>query len=264
MAPPRHHPPSASGYGGSLSASVYIGRCANCGTTETPGWRQGETADQRLCNACGLFWAKYRKQRPGHLWKKEVDKQAAMTAAATASSRPVSRAPTAERSTTTTTTTTTGTATGTVAAATVATATRASPHTQEPVQGVRPRQENAPDPTRGVSGTRVAAAGVRRTGAARLSSWPPAVVAGCPRRPFSVAPTGCRRRALVPPPVPARCKRVAATVALLAADAVPSELGEWSAADDLHILRPGVSSSYRGRAAGTPAAAAHRRLAAPP
>ena len=143
-APPRHHLPSASGYGGSLSASVYIGRCANCGTTETPGWRQGETADQRLCNACGLFWAKYRKQRPGHLWKKEVDKRAAMTAAAAAAaSRPVSRAPTAERSTTTTT----GTATGTAAAATVATATRASPHTEEQVHGVRPRQENAPDPT---------------------------------------------------------------------------------------------------------------------
>ncbi len=43
--------------------------CANCGTTETPGWRQGENKDQRLCNACGLFWVKYKRQRPPNLWR---------------------------------------------------------------------------------------------------------------------------------------------------------------------------------------------------
>jgi hypothetical protein len=43
--------------------------CANCGTTETPGWRQGENKEQRLCNACGLFWVKYKRQRPPNLWR---------------------------------------------------------------------------------------------------------------------------------------------------------------------------------------------------
>ncbi|CAG8769181.1 15291_t:CDS:2, partial [Dentiscutata heterogama] len=26
------------------------GKCANCQTTDTPGWRAGETPDQKLCN----------------------------------------------------------------------------------------------------------------------------------------------------------------------------------------------------------------------
>ncbi|KAF6000499.1 hypothetical protein F1559_000508 [Cyanidiococcus yangmingshanensis] len=43
--------------------------CANCGTADTPGWRQGETKDQRLCNACGLFWVKYKRHRPPNLWR---------------------------------------------------------------------------------------------------------------------------------------------------------------------------------------------------
>eukprot|EP00127_Corallochytrium_limacisporum_P000613 Clim_evm12s22 gene=Clim_evmTU12s22 len=44
-------------------------RCSNCGTTETSLWRRGENSNQRLCNACGLYWQKTRKQRPAMLWK---------------------------------------------------------------------------------------------------------------------------------------------------------------------------------------------------
>lgn len=50
-------------------------QCANCGTSDTPGWRQGETAEQRLCNACGLFWTKYHKQRPPNLWKRGTSRR---------------------------------------------------------------------------------------------------------------------------------------------------------------------------------------------
>ncbi|CAG8542863.1 12089_t:CDS:10, partial [Cetraspora pellucida] len=44
------------------------GKCANCQTTDTPGWRAGETPDQKLCNACGLYYAKNRSHRPSNLW----------------------------------------------------------------------------------------------------------------------------------------------------------------------------------------------------
>ncbi|KAG9303611.1 hypothetical protein G9A89_018507 [Geosiphon pyriformis] len=43
-------------------------RCANCQTTDTPGWRAGETPEQKLCNACGLYFAKNRTHRPSNLW----------------------------------------------------------------------------------------------------------------------------------------------------------------------------------------------------
>ncbi|KAG9289151.1 hypothetical protein G9A89_022460 [Geosiphon pyriformis] len=42
--------------------------CANCGTQDTPGWRVGSTQDEKLCNACGLYYAKHRIQRPSNLW----------------------------------------------------------------------------------------------------------------------------------------------------------------------------------------------------
>ncbi|CAG8655580.1 683_t:CDS:10, partial [Acaulospora morrowiae] len=42
--------------------------CGNCGTSNTPGWRAGETPDQKLCNACGLYYAKYKSHRPSSLW----------------------------------------------------------------------------------------------------------------------------------------------------------------------------------------------------
>ncbi|CAG8525048.1 2484_t:CDS:10 [Diversispora eburnea] len=44
------------------------GKCANCQTTDTPGWRAGETPAQKLCNACGLYYAKNRAHRPSNLW----------------------------------------------------------------------------------------------------------------------------------------------------------------------------------------------------
>ncbi|CAB4384525.1 unnamed protein product [Rhizophagus irregularis] len=44
------------------------GKCANCQTTDTPGWRAGETPDQKLCNACGLYYAKNKSHRPSNLW----------------------------------------------------------------------------------------------------------------------------------------------------------------------------------------------------
>ncbi|CAG8458860.1 16677_t:CDS:10, partial [Cetraspora pellucida] len=42
--------------------------CGNCKTSNTPGWRAGETPDQKLCNACGLYYAKYKSHRPSSLW----------------------------------------------------------------------------------------------------------------------------------------------------------------------------------------------------
>ncbi|CAG8576499.1 16171_t:CDS:10, partial [Acaulospora morrowiae] len=44
------------------------GKCANCQTTDTPGWRAGETPDQKLCNACGLYYSKNKSHRPSNLW----------------------------------------------------------------------------------------------------------------------------------------------------------------------------------------------------
>ncbi|ORX80853.1 hypothetical protein K493DRAFT_308226 [Basidiobolus meristosporus CBS 931.73] len=45
-------------------------KCANCGTSDTPGWRAGETPDTKLCNACGLYFAKNKTHRPSHLWNR--------------------------------------------------------------------------------------------------------------------------------------------------------------------------------------------------
>ncbi|CAG8541653.1 975_t:CDS:10 [Ambispora gerdemannii] len=42
--------------------------CANCKTTNTPGWRVGATQDEKLCNACGLYYSKHKQHRPEHLW----------------------------------------------------------------------------------------------------------------------------------------------------------------------------------------------------
>ncbi|CAG8501408.1 819_t:CDS:10 [Diversispora eburnea] len=48
--------------------------CGNCGTSNTPGWRAGETPDQKLCNACGLYYAKYKSHRPSSLWNSQRGK----------------------------------------------------------------------------------------------------------------------------------------------------------------------------------------------
>ncbi|CAI2177461.1 1967_t:CDS:10 [Funneliformis geosporum] len=50
--------------------------CANCKTSNTPGWRAGESPDQKLCNACGLYFAKYKAHRPEHLWNNLRNKTA--------------------------------------------------------------------------------------------------------------------------------------------------------------------------------------------
>lgn len=51
-----------------VSAQAGLPRCANCLTTDTPGWRAGEKPDVKLCNACGLYWAKNNSHRPPELW----------------------------------------------------------------------------------------------------------------------------------------------------------------------------------------------------
>ncbi|CAH1756149.1 4058_t:CDS:10 [Entrophospora sp. SA101] len=67
--------PLISGFGGSFGKGRAkpcnynpAGRCANCQTTDTPGWRVGEMPEQKLCNACGLYYAKNRSHRPSNLW----------------------------------------------------------------------------------------------------------------------------------------------------------------------------------------------------
>lgn len=45
--------------------------CANCGTTSTPFWRTQKTTGAKLCNACGLYFAKNEVHRPEFLWKSE-------------------------------------------------------------------------------------------------------------------------------------------------------------------------------------------------
>ncbi|CAB5202931.1 unnamed protein product [Rhizophagus irregularis] len=50
--------------------------CANCKTSNTPGWRAGETPDKKLCNACGLYFSKYKSHRPEHLWNNLRNKSA--------------------------------------------------------------------------------------------------------------------------------------------------------------------------------------------
>ncbi|GES81369.1 MRG-domain-containing protein [Rhizophagus clarus] len=50
--------------------------CANCKTSNTPGWRAGETSDKKLCNACGLYFSKYKSHRPEHLWNNLRNKPA--------------------------------------------------------------------------------------------------------------------------------------------------------------------------------------------
>ncbi|GJQ08796.1 hypothetical protein GpartN1_g587.t1 [Galdieria partita] len=42
--------------------------CMNCGTVKSPGWRAGPPGARRLCNACGLFWAKHKQHRPKEKW----------------------------------------------------------------------------------------------------------------------------------------------------------------------------------------------------
>eukprot|EP00871_Galdieria_phlegrea_P006046 jgi/Galph1/929/GphlegSOOS_G5622.1 len=44
--------------------------CMNCGTVRSPGWRAGPPNARRLCNACGLFWAKHKQHRPKEKWIK--------------------------------------------------------------------------------------------------------------------------------------------------------------------------------------------------
>ncbi|RIA98169.1 hypothetical protein C1645_178972 [Glomus cerebriforme] len=50
--------------------------CANCKTSNTPGWRAAGTPDQKLCNACGLYFSKYKSHRPNHLWNNLRNKSA--------------------------------------------------------------------------------------------------------------------------------------------------------------------------------------------
>ncbi|KAI8841715.1 hypothetical protein BC829DRAFT_451949 [Chytridium lagenaria] len=40
-------------------------RCQSCQTTETPEWRRGPHGRRTLCNACGLIYAKLKKDRGG-------------------------------------------------------------------------------------------------------------------------------------------------------------------------------------------------------
>jgi PHP family Zn ribbon phosphoesterase len=40
--------------------------CVNCGTTDTPQWRQGVNGVRNLCNACGV---RFRKGQLDHLYK---------------------------------------------------------------------------------------------------------------------------------------------------------------------------------------------------
>ncbi|CAG8461682.1 7002_t:CDS:10 [Paraglomus brasilianum] len=60
----KSHEKKTSGWGNNPAGLS----CYNCGTSDTPGWRAGETSDQKLCNACGLYYAKYKSHRPQHLW----------------------------------------------------------------------------------------------------------------------------------------------------------------------------------------------------
>ncbi|KFA48711.1 hypothetical protein S40293_09769 [Stachybotrys chartarum IBT 40293] len=47
------------------------GRCRNCKATKTPEWRRGPDGARSLCNACGLQYAKLKRER-----KKQKDDQA--------------------------------------------------------------------------------------------------------------------------------------------------------------------------------------------
>lgn len=39
-------------------------RCSDCGTSDSPEWRKGPKGPKTLCNACGLRWAKKKRQVP--------------------------------------------------------------------------------------------------------------------------------------------------------------------------------------------------------
>lgn len=45
--------------------------CGNCLTKDTPGWRQGPSRGDRLCNACGLYFLKHKQMRPAEVWSKK-------------------------------------------------------------------------------------------------------------------------------------------------------------------------------------------------
>eukprot|EP00123_Amoebidium_parasiticum_P011316 comp20645_c0_seq1/m.26746 comp20645_c0_seq1/g.26746 ORF comp20645_c0_seq1/g.26746 comp20645_c0_seq1/m.26746 type:complete len:437 (-) comp20645_c0_seq1:8-1318(-) len=81
----QHHD-SESGFGG-VQASSGIKRirnkkgkrCANCGTDNTPFFRNikserpdGTTVDRLLCNSCGLYYRRHHKDRPVDLYKDYV------------------------------------------------------------------------------------------------------------------------------------------------------------------------------------------------
>ncbi|KAI9595009.1 hypothetical protein BDF19DRAFT_423055 [Syncephalis fuscata] len=45
-------------------------RCINCGVTDSSTWRAmpGANSSAKLCNACGLYYAKYQSHRPVERW----------------------------------------------------------------------------------------------------------------------------------------------------------------------------------------------------
>lgn len=64
---PMPFPPAAAPKTPSFVAPVAassLPKCSNCGVTETTTWRVGETADVKLCNACGLYFRKTNRHRP--------------------------------------------------------------------------------------------------------------------------------------------------------------------------------------------------------
>jgi hypothetical protein len=75
-----HRETSSTGSGGRGSAASSLqhlppadenATCDHCNTKDTPGWRQGPSQGQRLCNACGLYFVKHKQMRPPDLWSKK-------------------------------------------------------------------------------------------------------------------------------------------------------------------------------------------------
>ncbi|EPS73261.1 hypothetical protein M569_01500 [Genlisea aurea] len=53
---------TAKGHRAGAGDCFFVRRCANCGTTSTPLWRNGPRGPKSLCNACGIRYKKEERR----------------------------------------------------------------------------------------------------------------------------------------------------------------------------------------------------------
>lgn len=74
---PLAQPFVVEGYGRRKKRTLNVGTksCQSCGTKHTPEWRRGPDGTRSLCNACGLHYAKLKKQKLAQQEEEEKQKK---------------------------------------------------------------------------------------------------------------------------------------------------------------------------------------------